>query len=370
MGNGRLLTNTKKLKPAFLEQTLSFQEKYDAIGKENTHFEGVFFTAVKTTGIFCRPTCRARKPKIENVIFYDTTQEALQNGYRPCKVCKPMEPLNETPGEIKRLIKDLHQNPDLRITDQDLRTRGIVPSQIRRWFKSHHHMTFQTYQRMLRLNSVFTRIQSGEGITASAFESGYESLSTFNESYRTVFGEPPSKTRQKSVLNFLRFTTPLGTMFACASNRGLCLLEFTDRKILETELKDLCKQLKAIMLPGENPYLTRVQQEIQTYFSGLLKNFTVPLHLSGTAFQKSVWQKLQEIPYGKTHSYKKQAIALGKPKAIRAVASANGHNRIGIIIPCHRIVGSDGSLKGYGGGLHRKQWLLDFEKKQSEGSTT
>ena len=132
--------------------------------------------------------------------------------------------------------------------------------------------------------------------------------------------------------------------------------------MLETEVKDLRKRLNAVILPGENPHLDHVQSEIQEYFSGKIKRFTIPLHIPGTDFQKFVWKMLQETPYGKTRSYKQQSIAFGNPKAIRAVASANGHNRISIIIPCHRVIGSDGSLTGCGGGLHRKKWVLDFER--------
>ena len=118
---------------------MTFQEKYAAIGKQDTHYEGVFITAVKTTGIFCRPSCRARKPKAENVIFFSTAQEAIQNGFRPCKVCKPMEKMGETPEYVQNIIKELHENPYLRIKDFDLVQRGIEPSHIRRWFKQHHN---------------------------------------------------------------------------------------------------------------------------------------------------------------------------------------------------------------------------------------
>jgi len=344
---------------------LTFFEKYNVIGGKDALYEGIFVTAVKTTGIFCRPSCRARKPKSDNVVFYDTPEEALQNGFRPCKVCNPMEKLGETPDFIKGIIKELHQNPYSRIKDHDLRQRGIEPSWIRRWFKKHHNMTFQTYQRMLRINSAFNYIKEGETVTNSAFDSGFESLSGFNESYHSIFGEPPTSANEKSVLNIVRFTTPISPMFACASNKGVCLLDFTDRRMLETEFKDLCKRLHAVILPGESPHLDQVQSEIQEYFSGKRKKFTVPLHAPGTDFQKSVWKILQEIPYGETRSYKQQAISLGNPNAVRAVASANGHNRISIIIPCHRVIGSDGSLTGYGGGLHRKKWLIDFEKAHS-----
>ena len=348
-----------------MSETLSFQEKYDAYCKSDSFYEGVFITAVKTTGIFCRPACHARNPKIENVIFFDTTQEAIQGGFRPCKLCKPMEKMDETPEYIQDVIKELHETPFLRIKDYDLKERGIEPSQIRRWFKKHHNITFHAYQRMLRINSAFNSIQDGETVTNSAFDSGYGSLSGFNDGYRSIFGDSATRSNEKTIINIVRLTTPIGPMFSCATHQGICLLDFTDRKMLETEFKDLCKRLNAVILPGENPYLTQVQSELSEYFSGKRKTFSVPLHTPGTNFQQSVWNILQEISYGTVRTYKQQAIAMNNPKAIRAVASANGHNRVSIIIPCHRVIGSDGKLVGYGGGLHRKKWLLEFEKSNS-----
>lgn len=344
-----------------MKTKLTFQEKYDAIGTKDTRYEGVFITAVKTTGIFCRPSCRARKPKAENVIFYDTAQEAIQNGFRPCKVCRPMERMDETPEYIQAIIKELHDNPYLRIKDYDLVQRGIEPSHIRRWFKKHHNMTFHTYQRMLRINTGYSSILKGVTITDSAFNSGYNSLSAFNESYRSIFGNSATQTKGTTVIHIVRITTPIGPMFACATQQGVCLLEFTDRRMLETEFRDICKRLNGVILPGNNPHLDHLQSELEEYFCRKRQKFTIPLHTPGTEFQKSVWKILQEIPYGETRSYKQQAIALGKPKAVRAVASANGHNRVGIVIPCHRVIGSDGTLVGYGGGLHRKKWLLNLE---------
>ena len=342
--------------------TLSFEEKYQIIGTQDPSYEGLFITGVKTTGIFCRPSCRARKPKAENVVFFDSSNNALQHGFRPCKICKPMEMLDETPPYITTLIKELHQDPYLRIKDNDLRERGLEPNQIRRWFKSHHQMTFQAYQRMLRINTAYRNIENGKTVLESALESGYSSLSGFNESYKTIFGEPPTSPGKKELLQITRFTTDIGPMFACASSKGVCLLEFTDRRMLETEFKDLRKRLNAVILPGENPHLEQVKMELQEYFQGKRKTFTVPLQTPGTDFQQYVWQGLRKIPYGQTRSYKEQAVALEKPKAVRAVASANGMNRIAIIIPCHRVIGSDGKLVGYGGGLHRKKWLLDLER--------
>jgi AraC family transcriptional regulator of adaptative response/methylated-DNA-[protein]-cysteine methyltransferase len=215
---------------------------------------------------------------------------------------------------------------------------------------------------MLRINFAFKSLKKSETATNAALVNSRESLSGFKESYRYVFGNPPTNTNKKTVLNIIRFSTPVGPMFACASSKGVCLLDFTDCRTLETDFQYLTKQLNALMVSGKNSHLDHVQSELQEYFDGNRKNFTGPLHTLGTDFQKSVWKTLQDIPFGQTCSYKQQAIALGNPKAIRAVASANGSNPISIIIPCHRVIGSDGSLTGYGGGLHRKKWLLDYEK--------
>jgi len=351
-----------------MNRSFSFKEKYTTMINKDPSFEGVFITAVKTTGIFCRPVCTARKPKPENVVFYDSSQEAIFNGYRPCQVCKPLERANETPDYIQQLIKELSVNPYLRIRDYDLKQRNIEPSQLRRWFKKNHNMSFHAYQRMLRINSAFHKITVGESVTATAFDSGYNSLSGFNDGYRSVFGNAPTQSKDKVVIHIIRFTSPLGPMFACATVQGVCLLEFTNRKMLETEFKDLCKRLNAVILPGDNKHLIRVEKEIKEYFEGNRKEFTVPLHTPGTVFQQMVWKALRNIPYGQTQSYKQQAIHMNKAKAVRAIASANGHNRISIIIPCHRVIGENGNLTGYGGGLPRKKWLIDFEKNYSEQS--
>jgi len=345
---------------------LSFNEKYNAIGRKESLYEGVFITAVKTTGIFCRPSCRAKKPKAENVIFYDSTQQAIQNGFRPCKICKPMEQEGNTPKYIKSILNELYSNPELKITDYDLRQRGIEPSQIRRWFKKIHNITFHSYQRMIRINRAYSHIKGGDSVTETAFEIGYESLSGFSEGIRNIFGQSPSNIKNKTVINIVRFSTKLGPMFACATEKGLCLLEFTDRKMLETEFKDLCKRLDAVILPGNNVHLDKVQQQIKEYMDGKRIKFEIQLDTPGTQFQQDVWKILSQIPYGKTWSYKQQAEKLNKLKAVRAVANANGHNRIAIVIPCHRVIGSNGNLTGYAGGLGRKKWLIELEKQNSK----
>jgi len=342
---------------------LTEQIMYNALLKKDSSFEGIFFVAVKTTGIFCRPTCTARKPKRENVEFYTTSREAIVHGYRPCKVCSPLELMGKTPNDIIKLIKEINENTSIKINDYELRKRGLEPNKIRRWFKKNHNMTFQSYQRMIRLNSAFNKIQSGEKVTNAAFDAGYESLSGFNDSFKSVVGEAPTKSKSKQVINITRLETPVGPMFVCGTEKGICLFDFTDRRMLETEFKEITKYFDAVILPGENKHFSLLKKEIDEYFEGKRQNFTVPLDAPGTKFQKSVWNVLKKIPYGQTISYKGQATILKKPEAVRAVANANGHNRISIIIPCHRVIGEDGSLTGYGGGLWRKKWLLDFEKK-------
>lgn len=335
---------------------------YNAILEKDASFEGIFYTAVKTTGIFCRPTCRARKPKRENVEFFKTSKEALSHGYRPCKICSPLEKPDQTPEYIVSVMNEITANPSLKIKDQDLRDRGIEPNTIRRWFMKHHGMTFHAYQRMIRINTAFKKIKNGENVSTAAFDSGYESLSGFQDSFKSIFGTSPTDNQIKQVVDVNRLETPLGPMIACVSERGICMLEFTDRKMLEAEFKEIAKRLNANLVMGSNQLFETLKEQLDEYFDGNRKTFDLPLHTPGSPFQQSVWTQLQTIPYGETRSYKEQAAAIGKPEAVRAVANANGMNRIAIVIPCHRVIGSDGKLTGYGGGLWRKKHLLDLER--------
>ena len=225
---------------------------YKAILEKDTSFEGVFFTAVKTTGIFCRPSCTARKPKLENVEFLKTSKECILKGYRACKVCHPLKTINHTPIEFQQIIDELSKNPALKFKDYDLRQKGIEPSQIRRWFLKNHGITFQAYQRMFRINSAFKKIQNGESVTHTAYDSGFESLSGFGESFKSIFGVSPKNGKLQRIIDLKRIETPLGTMLACATEEGICLLEFTDRKMLETELKSIAKLLNASIIQGSN----------------------------------------------------------------------------------------------------------------------
>ena len=342
---------------------------YQALLDKDTEFEGIFVAAIKTTGIFCRPTCHARKPKLENVIFYTDTKEALDYGFRPCKLCKPMEKYGEVPEWLENLLTEIQENPGIKLRDYELRQRGIDPARIRRWFKKHHGITFQAYLRSLRINQAFGTIKHGEKVTASAFDSGYESLSGFNKTFSDTMGFAPGKSKSNSVIDVTRILTPLGPMLAGATDKGICLLEFTDRRMLETQIKRLRKLIGSELVPGKNRYFEPLSKQLNEYFEGTRKEFDVPLVVPGTDFQKTVWQELQTISYGTTRCYEAQAVAIQNPKAIRAVARANGDNRIAIIIPCHRVIGKDGSMTGYGGKIWRKEYLLNLERNNSLNDT-
>ena len=335
------------------------EQYYKALVERDPDFIGVYFVGVRTTGIFCISTCRARKPKLKNVVFYSKMKDLLEDGYRPCKVCRPTEQKGTMPDDVQAAL-NLFQKKQ-KVKDSDLRATGIAPEKIRRWFNHHYGITFQAYQRMIRINKAYQEIQSGKSITDSAYDAGFNSLSGFGYTFKKVLGNNPNAARKTNVIFLTRISTPLGPMFGCATAKGICLLEFTNRRMLETEFHDLQHRLSAVILAGENEHLIQLKKELAEYFSGIRKSFEVSLDTPTTPFRLLVWEMLQEIPYGKTASYSEQACKIGKPKAVRAVANANGHNRVAIVIPCHRVIGADGNLTGYAGGLERKRWLLEHE---------
>lgn len=333
---------------------------YKAFIERDSSFEGVFVVGVKTTGIFCRPGCPA-KPKPENCEFYPAAADAMLDGYRPCKVCKPLEKQGNPPPGIKRLLEYMDANPTVRITDAGLNGMGLEPNRVRRWFLKNYRQTFHAYQRMYRANIAFQRIRSEGNVTEAAVDSGYDSLSGFNSMFKGVIGASPTKSRGKRVVNITYVETVLGLMIAGATDVGICMFEFADYKLLDLEIRQLSETFKASLVQGEKPIFETLRCQLEQYFKGVRREFDIPLELAGTEFQKRVWLGLRQIPYGSTTTYGKQAESLGIGSSVRAVANANGKNKISIILPCHRIIGTDGTLTGYGGGIWRKKKLLEFE---------
>ena len=332
-------------------------------------FDGIFFTAVRTTGIFCRTTCPAKKPRPENVCFYGTPREALLSGFRPCKRCRPLEAAGDVPDWLRPLLADLEQDPTRRWQDDDLRRRGLSPERVRRWFQNQHGMTFHAYSRARRLGSALDQVQDGSQVTRAAFDSGYGSLSGFQEAFQRYFGASPTNVGSSTVVRVDRLTTPLGPMLVAATDEHLCLLEFVDRRLLPTQVQRLRRRLGAVFVPDRNDIIQQTETEIADYFRGERQDFGVPILTPGTDFQQQVWAALTRIPYGQTVSYSDLAATVGRPAAVRAVGTTNGLNALAIIVPCHRVIGVDGKLVGYGGGLWRKKRLLELEIEQASAST-
>ncbi len=342
---------------------------YLALTERDNSYDGVFFAAIRTTGIFCRPGCPARTPRQENVEFYPSVGEALIAGYRPCLRCKPMQPAGAAPAWIQKLLERVEADQSRRWKDSDLREADFDPARVRRWFLKNHGLTFQAFQRARRLGLAFGQIRLGEKWEGAAYTNGFESTSGFHDAFTKTFDTAPNKVDKEanaSPIVIARLLTPLGPMIAGATDEGICLLEFADRRMLETQLDRIRKAFSSPTVPGSNAHIDRLKQQLDSYFTGSLREFSVLLCFHGTEFQNAAWTQLLKIPYGQTISYEAQARAMGRPGAQRAVGKANGDNRMSIIVPCHRVVKQNGDLCGYGGGLWRKKFLLDLERGQRE----
>ncbi len=333
-----------------------------AFATKDASYDGVFYVAVKTTGVFCQPSCPSR-PNPENVEFFSSVKDCLFAGYRPCKRCHPLEANGKPPEWARELISRVEAAPDARLQAADLRALGVTPERARRWFQQHYGMSFAAWCRGNRLAGAFTRIRQGAALDDAIFDSGFQSHSGFREAFSRVFGEAPGRSRENGdrvVITMLE--TPLGPLLAGATDQGVNLLEYTDRRMLDHKLKDIRRRFGCEIVPGQHPLLERLRQELNEYFLGERREFTLSLASRGTPFQDKVWQELRRIPYGQTISYDELARRVGQPTAQRAVARANGMNYVAILIPCHRVIGKDGSLTGYGGGLWRKRLLLELER--------
>ncbi len=317
---------------------------------------------VKTTGVFCRPTCPARKPKLENCEFFKTAKEALLASFRPCQRCQPLSHPNQVSAIVRTLVKAIEDNPEKRWKEQDFRELFIDVSTARRQFKKRFGMTFVEYARARRMGLALKHIKEGHAVIDAQLTTGYESSSGFRDAFSKIMGTAPTRANHL-ILKAAWLDTKLGPMIAIADENGLYLLEFVDRRGLENEVKRLREKLKAAIIPGETNIIKSIESEIADYFDKKKFVFKTPMHLVGSTFQKSVWQELRKIPPGETCSYLDIAQSLNAPTAYRAVARANGANQLAIIVPCHRVINTNGDLGGYGGGIARKQWLLEHEKK-------
>lgn len=336
---------------------------YAHLVRRDPSLDGVVYVGVRTTGVFCRPVCPARTPLSKNITFYPSAEAALAAGLRACRRCRPLSP-PDAPGEVvNRLVQLIESDVCRRWTEADLRDLGIEPATARRQFRQRFGMSFSRYARARRLGEALNTIHRGEAVIEAQLDAGFDSASGFRAAFARSFGQAPSQSRAASALAMGWIDTPLGLMLAIADTKKLHMLEFIARRELEAHVDRYRRQFNASVLPGETPALNQIRQEVADYFSGRSLIFRSCIAGAGTAFQNEVWDELRRIPPGETRSYADIAQRVGRPRAVRAVANANRLNRCAIILPCHRVIGANGALTGYAGGLWRKQWLLDHERR-------
>ncbi len=336
---------------------------YEALVGRDSSFVGTFFVGIRTTGIFCHAICPARKPKFENCEFYKTAKEALLAGYRPCKRCHPLSNPALVPSEVDELVQAVEAEPEKRWKDRDFELLSTNAVRVRRQFQKNFGMTFVEYARSRRMGIGLKAIKEGAKVIEAQLSAGFESESGFRDAFASIMGQPISRKKEVTVLKASWISTKLGGMVAIADEEALLLLEFVDRRGLELEVEKLRNRLNGMIVPGKNKVLDQIGKELEEYYDGKLTEFQTPIRLLGSDFQKSVWEELRRIPAGKTRTYQEQAEAIGKPQAVRAVGRANGMNQLAIIVPCHRVIGKNGDLVGYAGGLERKRWLLEMEAR-------
>jgi AraC family transcriptional regulator of adaptative response/methylated-DNA-[protein]-cysteine methyltransferase len=335
-----------------------------AVSTRDPAWDGLFIVAVRTTGIACRPTCPSRPALPENRVFFASLSAAEAAGYRPCRRCHPGRPA-PSPAWWGRLEAALATGSEERLSDQALRQLDLDPVMIRRYFRRTHGMTFHAWARTQRVAAAQHRLREGVMLDEVILTSGYASHSGFRDAFASIFGMPPGRARQGEPMVATTYDSPVGPLVAAATNEGVILLEFGDLARLEEQATRLRRRFDGPLVVGDHPHLRRLGEELAEYFAGNRRDFTVPLVVRGTPFEERVWTALQAIPFGITCSYADIAQRIGSPNATRAVGSANGRNRIAIVIPCHRVVNADGKLGGYGGGLWRKKRLLELEAREA-----
>jgi AraC family transcriptional regulator of adaptative response/methylated-DNA-[protein]-cysteine methyltransferase len=338
---------------------------YAALIARDPAYDGFAFVGVKSTGIFCRLTCPARKPKRENSMFYPSMVSAMEAGFRPCKRCRPLMQGGEKDPLVLKLLAALENEPDRKWSEGDVQAMNVDPSTVRRAFKRQFGITFLEMARLRRIGKGVDALAKGEPVIEAQLDASFGSGSGFRAAITRQIGSSPSQASRHQFLKADWLDTPIGVMLAIASPDALYLLEFIDRPALPNEIERLKQLTSSEIIFGRNPLIEQLEQELAAYFAGGKQVFVTPLVEFGSLFTRKVWDALRAIPAGELRSYSALAADIGQTTASRAVARANGANQISILIPCHRVIGADGSLTGYGGGLWRKRWLIEHERRMA-----
>ncbi|MEP5732298.1 MAG: trifunctional transcriptional activator/DNA repair protein Ada/methylated-DNA--[protein]-cysteine S-methyltransferase [Sulfitobacter sp.] len=335
---------------------------YAALLARDAGFDGQAYVGVTSTGVFCRLTCPARKPKRENCVFFDSVGGCIEAGFRACKRCHPMAPAALSEPAVAHLITALQDDPERRWFERDIVKLGYDPSTVRRAFKRHFGMTFLEMARLTRLRTGGAELPKGGRVIDAQMAAQYDSPAAFRSAFAKFMGIAPGRFVKDAMLRADWIETPLGPMIAVSDAHALHLLEFAERRALPDELKRLYAFAKGSVGFGRFAPTDQIEREMAEFMAQRSEVFETRLAPLGSPFTQAVWDMLRCIPAGQTRSYGQVAQMMGRPDATRAVARANGANPIAIVIPCHRVLGADGALTGYGGGLWRKQALIELER--------
>jgi AraC family transcriptional regulator, regulatory protein of adaptative response / methylated-DNA-[protein]-cysteine methyltransferase len=328
-----------------------------AFMRRDRSWDGRVIGAVHTTGIYCKPSCPARRPKRENVTFYASAEEARQAGFRPCLRCKPDE-VGRDREAVAAAVKVIEQAEEPPSLAELAAAVGYAPHHFQRLFKRDLGVSPAEYARALRNRRVEEALRQNGRVTDAIYDAGYSAPSGFYSDAKERLGMSPSAWRdggRGETIRWTIFDSPLGQMLIAATSKGICRLTFDDseeslrrlfpRATIVEDAGGLKELVEGALAAIEQPAAAR----------------DLPIDVAGTAFQEAVWRELRKIPLGETRSYAEIAAAIGQPKAVRAVGTANGDNHVAVLIPCHRVIRSDGTLGGYAGGLDRKRKLLAAE---------
>jgi len=342
------------------------EQRWNAVLARDASRDGDFVFAVSSTGVYCRPSCAARRPRRENVRFFAGPQAAEQAGYRACLRCHPRAHRgNREADSVKTICRFIEQHLDEPLTLERLGGEfQQSPFHLQRRFRAALGITPREYADSCRLRALKRNLQAGDLVTRAMYDAGYGSSSRLYERTASQLGMTPDKYRRGAIaasIRYARTDSPLGRMLVAATERGICSIQFgrTDAELLEG-------------LKREFPFAVRKPDEggLQSWVEALLRHMqgkdldsSLPLDIRATAFQRRVWRYLQSIPFGETKSYGQVAKAIGRPTACRAVARACATNPVAVAIPCHRVVRQDGTMGGYRWGIKRKKALLEMERQ-------
>lgn len=366
--NAILATESMPLMPASLKPVAAEstdQLRWNAVLARDARRDGEFVFAVSSTGVYCRPSCAARRPRKENVQFFTHPEDAEQAGYRACLRCRPKAVTgNEEADLVKAICRFIEQHLDEPVTLARLgKEFRQSPFHLQRRFKSVTGVTPREYADSCRLRMLKRNLQAGDSVTRAMYDAGYGSSSRLYEKTASQLGMTPDKYRRGAIAATIRYAcsdSPLGRMLIAATDRGICSIQFarTDAELLE----GLKREFPFALRKEDKGGLRAWTASLLAHMLGKKLNSSLPLDIRATAFQRQVWTFLQSIPFGDTKSYKEVAAGIGRPTAVRAVARACATNPVPVEIPCHRVVRDDGSMGGYRFGIERKKTLLEMER--------